>query len=68
MRTDDIPNTVCEEDEGCCGDSFSVAAHVARGHLEGEDEGGDEGTSLLGLLARKAFKDNGEVMYNVVAE
>lgn len=55
MRTDDIPNTVCEEHEGCCGDPFGVTAHVARGHLEGEDEGRDEGTGLLWMLARRAF-------------
>lgn len=39
MRTDDIPNTVCEEDEGCCGDSFGVAAHIARKAFGGRGRG-----------------------------
>lgn len=69
MRTDDVADTVGEEDEGGCGDALGVAAHVAGGDLQGEDEGGDKRTRLLSLASWEGRKgQGGGGGYNVVAE
>ena len=46
MRTDDIPDTVCQKHECRGGYALRVSAHVAGGELEGQDEGGYEGADL----------------------
>lgn len=67
MRTDDVPNTVGQKDERGGGNALGVASHVAGGHLEGEYEGGDEGSRLVLLACWKEKIEKGGV-YNIVAE
>jgi hypothetical protein len=46
VRPDDVAHAVRKEDESRGRGSFGIAGNVGSGHLQGHDEGADEGSTL----------------------